>query len=78
MVWDVWQLGALLQEASSILSESFSKFMLALAEVARVAGPYVGPFEVALKYSDQIGPIMDLVRWELLEPSAGGVREEKW
>ena len=51
--------------------------MLALAKVPRVAGSYVGPFEVALEYSDQIGPIVDLVGRELLEPSAGGVGEKK-
>jgi hypothetical protein len=33
MVEDVWELRALLGEASSILSERFSRFLLALAEV---------------------------------------------
>jgi len=77
VVWDVRQLGALLREASSIFSESFSQLLLALAEIPRVASPYVGPFEVALEYSNQICSITDLVGWELLEPSAGSVGEEK-
>jgi len=33
MVGDVWELGALLQEATNILSERFSIFLIALAEV---------------------------------------------
>jgi len=41
VVWDVRQLGALLLEASSVLSESFSWPLLALAKIPRVAGPYV-------------------------------------
>jgi hypothetical protein len=52
--------------------------MLAFAEVPRVAWSYVGPFEVALEYSDQIDTIVDLVGRELFEPSTGGVGEEKW
>jgi hypothetical protein len=77
VVWDVRQLGALLREASSILLESFPWLLLALAEVPRVVRPYVGPLEVALEYSDQIDPIMDLVGRELLEPSTGGVGEKE-
>ena len=77
MVGDVRQLGALLREASSVLSEGFSRLLLTFAEVPRVAGSYVGPLEVTLKHPDQIDPIVDLVGRELLEPSAGGVREEE-
>jgi len=78
VVWDVRQLGALLREALSILSESFPWLLLALAEVPLVARPYVGPLEVTLEYSDQIDPIVDLVGWELLEPSTSGVGEKEW
>ena len=77
MVGDVWQLGALLREASSILSEGFSQLLLAFAEVPRVAGSYVGSFEVTLKHPDQIDPVVDLVGRELFEPSAGSVGEEE-
>ena len=77
MVGDMWQLGALLREASCILSEGFSLLLLAFAEVPRVAESYVGSFEVALKHPDQIGPIVNLVGRELLKPSAGGVGEEE-
>jgi len=74
----MWQLGALLREASCILSEGFSRLLLAFADVPRVAESYVGSFEVALKHPDQIGPIVNLVGRELLKPSAGGVGEEEW
>jgi len=77
VVRDVRQLGALLREASSILSESFSLLLFALAEIPRISGPYVGPFEVAFEYPDQVCPIMDLVGWEFLEPSSSSVGEEK-
>jgi hypothetical protein len=78
VVGDVRQLGVLLREASSIFSEGFSRLLLAFAEVPRVAGSYVGSFEVSLEHPDQIDPVVDLVGWELLEPSAGGVGEEEW
>ena len=77
MVRDVRQLSALLREASSILPKSFSRLLLALAEVPRVPWPYVGPFEVTLEDSDQINPVVDLIGREFLEPSTGGVGEEK-
>ena len=72
------ELRALFGEASSVLSERFSRFLLALAEVPRIVRAYVSPLEVPLEHLDQIGPIVDLVGWELLEPPASSVREEKW
>jgi hypothetical protein len=78
MVGDVRELHALLGEASSVLSKRFSRFLLALAEVPRIAEADVGPLEVALEHPDQIGPIVDLVGWEFLEPPASNVGDEKW
>jgi hypothetical protein len=78
MVGDVWELCLLLGEASSILLEGFSRFLLALAEVPRIARVDVGPLEVPLKHLDQIGPVMDLVGQEFLEPPTSSVVEEKW
>ena len=37
MVWDVWELGALLGEASSVVVERLPSLLLAFAEVPRVA-----------------------------------------
>ena len=72
------ELRALFGEASSVLLERFSRFLLALAEVPRIAEADIGSLEVSLEHPDQIGPIMDLVSWELLEPPASGVGEEEW
>ena len=78
MVGDVWELHALFGETSSVLSEKFYRFLLALAEVPRIARTDVGPLEVSLKHPDQISPIVDMVSWQLLEPPTSSVREEKW
>jgi len=77
MVGDVRELGALVGEASSILSERFSRFLLALTEVPRIAGVYVSPLEVPFKHRDQVGPVVDLFGRELLEPPTSGVGEKE-
>jgi len=77
VVGDVRELGVLLREATSILSERFSRFLLALAEVPWVAKADVSPLEVPFKHADQVGPVVDLVGRELLEPPASGVGEEE-
>ena len=59
MLEDVWELGALLREASSIFSERFSGFLYAFAEVATVAGVDVGPFEISLEHPDLVSPVVD-------------------
>ena len=62
MVRDVWDLCALFGEALSVLSERFSRFLLALAEVPQIARVDVGPLEVSLEHPDQIGPIVVWVK----------------
>ena len=68
MVGDVWELCALLGEASSILSERFSRFLLALAEVPQSARADVSPLEIFFKHPNLACPVMDLVGQEFLEP----------
>ena len=65
------------REMSSVLSEKLSRFLLALAKVPRIARADVGPVEVSVEHSDQIGPIMDLISWEFLEPPASSVGDEE-
>ena len=77
MVGDVWELCALLGETSSILSERFSRFLLALAEVPRIARADVSPLEISFEHPDQVGPVVDLVGWEFLEPPTSYVGEER-
>ena len=78
MVGDVRELYALLGEASSVLAKRFSRFLLALAEVPRIARADVSPLEVSFEHPDQVSPVMDLVGREFLEPPASSVREEQW
>ena len=61
MVEDVRELHGLFGEASSVLPERFSTFLLALAKVSRIAKADVGLLEVSLEHLAQIGPIVDLV-----------------
>jgi hypothetical protein len=38
---------------------------------------HVGSFEVPLEHSHKVIPVMDLSRWEVLEPGSSGVRQEQ-
>jgi hypothetical protein len=38
---------------------------------------HVGPFEVPLKHSHQVILVVDLSRWEVLEPGSSGVQQEQ-
>jgi len=78
MVGDVQELGALLGEASSVLSERFSRFLLALAEVPRIARADVSPLKNSFEHPDQVGPVVDLVGREFLDPPTSCVGEEQW
>jgi hypothetical protein len=71
MVGDVWEICALLGEASSVLSERFSRFLLALAEVPQIARADVGPLEISLEHPDQIGLVVDLIFLKIPTSSVG-------
>jgi hypothetical protein len=38
---------------------------------------HVGPLEVPLEHPHQVAPVMDLSRWEVLEPGSSGVRQKQ-
>jgi hypothetical protein len=38
---------------------------------------HVGPFEVSLEHSHQVAPVVDLSRWEVLEPGSSGVQQKQ-
>jgi hypothetical protein len=63
-------------EASDVILEGFTWFLLATPEISRVAGAHVGPLEVSLEHPHEIVPVMDLLRREILKPGSSGVREE--
>jgi hypothetical protein len=64
-------------EAPDVIPEGFTWFLLAALEVPRVAEAHVGPLEISLKHPYEIVPVVDLSRWEILEPGSGGVGEEQ-
>jgi hypothetical protein len=76
-VGDVGELGTLPGEAPDVIPEGFTRFLLAAPEVPRVAGAHIGPLEISLKHPHEIIPVVDLSRWEILEPGSGGVGEEQ-
>jgi hypothetical protein len=76
-VGDVGELGTLPGEAPDVIPEGFTRFLLATPEVPRVAGAHVGPIKISLEHPHKIVPVVDLSRWEILEPGSGGVGEEQ-
>jgi hypothetical protein len=73
-VSNVGKLGALFGETPDIVMERLIWLLFTTPKVPRVARVHVGPLEVPLEHSHQIIPIMDLSRWEILEPCSSGVR----
>jgi hypothetical protein len=72
-VGDVGKLGALFEETPDVISEGFTRLLFAALEIPRVVGAHVGSFEVPLEHSHKVIPVVDLSRWEVLEPGSSGV-----
>jgi hypothetical protein len=72
-VGDVGKLSALFGETLDIVAEGLARLLFTASEVPRVTGAYVGPLEVPLKHLHQVVPVVDLSRWEVLEPCSSGV-----
>jgi hypothetical protein len=73
VVGDVGELGALLGETQDVIMEGFTRLLFAASKIPRVAGAHVGSLEVPLKHSHEVILVMDLSRWEVLEPGSSGV-----
>jgi hypothetical protein len=71
---DVGELGALLGETPDVISEGFTRLLLAASEIPRVAGAHVGSLEVPLEHSHEVVLVVDLSRWKVLELGSSGVR----
>jgi hypothetical protein len=69
------ELGAALGEASYVLVESSTRLLLAVAQLPLLTRAHVGALKVDDKDRAQVGPVMDLVPRQVLEPSARGVTE---
>jgi hypothetical protein len=72
-VGDVGKLGALFGETPDIVTERLIRLLFTTPEVPRVAGAHVGPLEVPFEHSHQIILVVDLSRWEILEPCSSSV-----
>jgi hypothetical protein len=73
-VGDVGKLSTLFGETSDIVTERLARLLFTAPKVPRVAGAYIGPFEVPLEHLFQVVPVVDLSRWEVLEPGSSSVR----
>jgi hypothetical protein len=73
-VGDVGKLSALFGETPDIVTERLVQLLFTTPEVPRVAEVHVGPLEVPFEHSHQIILVVNLSRWEILEPCSSGVR----
>jgi hypothetical protein len=73
-VSDILKLGALFRETSDIVTKGLAQLLFTTPEVPRVIEVHVGPLEVLFEHSHQVVPIVDLSRWEVLEPRSSSVR----
>jgi hypothetical protein len=76
-VGDVGQLGALLRESSDVVPERLSQLLAAAAEIPGVPRVHVRALEVAGEGLNQVVPVGDLPRRQVLQPGSSGVGEEQ-
>jgi hypothetical protein len=73
-VGDIGKLSALFGETPDIVTEGLARLLFTTPEVPRVIRAHVGPLEVPIEHSHQVVPVVDLSRWEVLEPRTSDVR----
>jgi hypothetical protein len=76
-VGDVGQLGALLRESPDVVLERLSRLLPATSEVPGVSRAHVRALEIAGEGLDQVVPVGDLPRRQVLQLGASGVGEEQ-
>jgi hypothetical protein len=76
-VGDVGQLGALLRKSPDVVPQGFSRLLAAASEIPGVPRAHVCALEVVGEGFDQVVPVGDLRRRQMLQPGSGGVREEQ-
>jgi hypothetical protein len=76
-VGDVGQLGALLRKSPDVVPEGFSRLLAAASEIPGVPRVHVCALEVAGEGFDQVVPVGDLRRRQMLQPGSGSVGEEQ-
>jgi hypothetical protein len=76
-VGDVGQLGALLRESPDVVPERLSRLLAAASEIPGVSRAHVCALEVAGEGLNQVVPVGDLPRRQVLQPGSSGVGEEQ-
>jgi hypothetical protein len=74
---DVGQLGALLRKPPDVLPQGFPWLLAATSEIPGVPRAHVRALEVSSEGFDQVVPVGDLRRRQMLQPGSGGVGEEQ-
>jgi hypothetical protein len=75
-VSDVGKLGALLRKSPDILPQGFPWLLATASEIPRVPRAHVRALEVSNEGFDQVIPIRNMRRRQMLQPGSGGVGEE--
>jgi hypothetical protein len=76
-VGDVGQLGALLRKSPDVVPQGLSRLPAAASEIPGVPRAHVCALEVAGEGFDQVVPVGDLRRRQMLQPGSGGVGVEQ-
>ena len=76
-VGDARELGAPLGEASQVVTQGLAGLLATPFEVPGVPRVHVRALEIAHEDMDQVGPVVDLVRGQVLEPRSCGVSKMK-
>ena len=76
-VGDARELGALLGEASHVVAQGFVGLLPTPSEIPGVPREHVSALEVAQEGVDQVVPVVDLTRRQVLEPRSCGVSKMK-
>jgi hypothetical protein len=76
-VGDVGKLGALLRKSPDVLPQGFPWLLAAASEIPGVPRAHVRALEVSSEGFDQIVPVGDLRRRQMLQLGSGGVGEEQ-
>jgi hypothetical protein len=67
----------LLRKSSDVVLQGFSRLLAAASEIPGVPRAHVCALEVAGESFDQVIPVEDLRRRQMLQPGSGGVGEEQ-
>jgi hypothetical protein len=76
-VGDVGQLGALLRKPPDVLSRGFLWLLATASEIPGVPRAHIRALEISSEGLDQVVPVEDLRRRQMLQAGPGGVGEEQ-